>query len=99
MTYLNHFLDTLQSELPTICSDKDLVKHLPNIFKNPGTLHRMRARGQAPAFFAIEPNIYYLREDVVCWLRERYQGKEILIPQVKIKRAIRKKRQTSGVQR
>jgi len=75
MTHLNQFLEVLKEELPEICSDKNLVEHLPDIFKNPGTLHRMRARGQAPAHFSIEPNIYYLRDDVVCWLRSRYQSK------------------------
>jgi len=76
MTHLNQFLEVLKEELPEICADKNLVEHLPNIFKNPCTLHRMRARGQAPAHFSIEPNIYYLRDDVVSWLRSRYKNNE-----------------------
>jgi len=76
MTHLDQFLDALKTRLPAICTDKDLVEHLPNIFKNPATATRMRARGQTPAYFSIAPNIYYLREDVIAWLRGRYQ-KEI----------------------
>jgi hypothetical protein len=77
MSYLNQFLEVLKAELPAICADKDLVEHLPNIFKSLSTVHRMRYRGQVPAYFSIEPNIYYLRDDVICWLRERYQSKEV----------------------
>lgn len=73
---LDKFLDVLNTELPPICADKDLVKHLPNIFKNTGTLTRMRARGETPSHFYIAPNIYYLRDDVISWLRDRYQTKE-----------------------
>ena len=65
MTHLDKFLDILKIELPDICSDKDLVEHLPDIFKNPCTLTRMRSRGQTPAYFSIDPNIYYLKEDVI----------------------------------
>lgn len=75
--YLNQFLEFLKSELPVICSDKDLVEHLPNIFKNPCALTRMRSRKQAPPHFSIHPHIYYLRDDVISWLRERYQSEEL----------------------
>lgn len=72
MSHLDQFLSSLSAGLPDICSDKDLVNHLPNIFKNHCTLTRMRSRGQTPAYFSISPNIYYLKEDVISWLRSRY---------------------------
>jgi hypothetical protein len=75
MSHLDQFLSTLSTELPNVCSDKDLVNRLPNIFKNHCTLTRMRSRGQTPAYFSIEPNIYYLKEDVISWLRSRYNTK------------------------
>ena len=65
MTHLDKFLDILKIELPDICSNKDLVEHLQNILKKPCTLTRMRSRGQTPAYFSIDPNIYYLKEDVI----------------------------------
>lgn len=70
--HLDEFLEELKVSLPEVCADKNLVERLPNIFKNPGTLHRMRARGQAPAHFFIYPNVYYLRDDVLDWIRTRY---------------------------
>jgi len=76
--HLDQFLEDLKTELPDICADKDLVDALPHIFKNPCTLTRMRARGQTPAYFSIDPNIYYLRADVLTWLRSRYQSSEEL---------------------
>lgn len=75
MTHLNQFLEVLETKLPEVCADKNLVDNLPFIFKNPGTLHRMRARGQSPTYFFIDPNFYYLRKDVLDWLRSRYQIK------------------------
>ena len=74
--HLNHFLEILQTELPEICADKDLVEHLPNIFKSLPTIHRMRQRGQVPAYFSISPNYYYLKNDVLAWLRERYKNEK-----------------------
>lgn len=83
MSHIENFLEALDAELPDICADKDLVEHLPNIFKSLSTVHRMRYRGQVPPYFSIEPNIYYLREDVICWLRSRYQGNEESLSQEK----------------
>jgi hypothetical protein len=74
MTYLERFLDSLKTVLPEICTDKDLVSHVPNIFKSLPTVHRMRQRKQVPAHFSVEPNFYYLRDDVICWLQECYKG-------------------------
>jgi Protein of unknown function (DUF551) len=71
---LNQFLETLRSELPQICADRDLITYLPDIFRNSSNLSRMRARGQTPPYFSIQPHIYYLRDDVLSWLRERYQN-------------------------
>ncbi len=73
MSNIEKYLNSLQKKLPEICSDRDLVNNLPEIFKNPGTLTRMRARGQTPSYFSIDPNIYYLRDDVINWLRERHK--------------------------
>jgi len=83
MSHLEKFLEVLNAELPDICADKDLVEHLPNIFKSLSTVHRMRYRGQVPPHFSIEPNIYYLREDVVDWLRSQYKVDEVDLSQVK----------------
>lgn len=99
MTHLNQFLEALKAELPEICADKDLVEHLPNIFKNPGTLTRMRQRGQVPSYFSISPNVYYLRDDVICWLRERYQNKEVSMSQVEKKKPCRSKKELCGAKR
>ena len=75
MSYLNQFLNVLEVELPEICSDKDLVEQLPDIFKSLSIIHRMRYRGQTPPYFSIEPNIYYLKGDVLSWLKSRYNTK------------------------
>ena len=83
MTHLAYFLETLKTELPEVCADKDLIDRLPNIFKSLSSIHRMRARGQVPPHFIIDPYIYYLKEDVLAWLRSRYQ-----CPSVKVDRAI-----------
>lgn len=80
MSYLDQFLSTLSEELPDVCSDKHLVNHLPDIFKNPCTLTRMRSRDQTPPYFFIAPNFYYLKEDVIHWLRSRYNAKGEPIP-------------------
>lgn len=77
MTNLNQFLEAIKAGLPEICADKDLVEHLPDIFRNPCNLTRMRARGQTPPYFHVPPHVHYLRDDVICWLRERYQGEAI----------------------
>jgi hypothetical protein len=50
----------------------------------------MRARGQSPAFFHVQPHIHYLREDVICWLRERYQSKETVTPIPKKKKPLKR---------
>lgn len=44
------------------------------IFRNPSALSRMRTRGESPPHFAIRPNYYYLRDDIVKWLQDKYQG-------------------------
>ena len=73
MSNLNKFLTTLERDLPKVCADKDLVDSLPTVFKNSPTLTRMRARGETPPYFFIKPNFHYLREDVINWLKSRYQ--------------------------
>jgi hypothetical protein len=73
MTYLDRFLGCLEKELPEICTDKILVERLPDIFRSLSSIHRMRTRRQTPAYFFIEPNYFYLKSDVLNWLRERYQ--------------------------
>jgi hypothetical protein len=76
MTHLDRFLDSLKTVLPEMCTDRDLVLHVPNIFKSLPTIHRMRLRGQVPPHFYVEPNYYYLRDEVVCWIHSKYQHKE-----------------------
>lgn len=87
MTNLDQFLDDLSDSLPEICVDKDLVTRLPDIFRNPPNLNRMRSRKQAPKHFYIHPHYYYLKADVISWLREKYQisGKRrgIVHPEIK----------------
>lgn len=75
--HLNQFLENLKVKLPEVCSDRDLVEHLPDIFKNQCSLSRMRTRGQTPPYFLVPPHVHYLREDIICWLRDRYQGEAI----------------------
>lgn len=76
MSHLDDFLELLQASLPEICRDADLVKCLPAIFKNPCNLTRMRYRKQAPKYFYIYPQYYYLKSDVIDWFKEKYQGNQ-----------------------
>lgn len=76
--HLNQFLESLKSNLPPICADKDLIEHLPNIFRNTSNISRMRSRGQIPSYFLIEPHVHYLRDDVINWFRDKYQIKDDL---------------------
>jgi hypothetical protein len=78
VVYLNQFLKNLNASLPEICRDSDLIKYLPNIFKNPCSITRMRARKQTPKHFYIHPHYFYLRDDVIAWLKEKYQSCESL---------------------
>jgi len=73
---LDLFLDNLRERLPEICTDKDLVAHVPNIFRSLPTIHRRRKKMLVPTFFFIDPFFYYLREDVISWIRSKYEGKE-----------------------
>ncbi len=75
---LNQFLEDLRDALPSICMDKDLIECVPDIFRNPSNLSRMRARKQAPKHFLVIPHYYYLRDDVIDWLKEKYQSNESL---------------------
>jgi hypothetical protein len=72
MTHLDHFLDRLQTSLPEICRDADLVTYIPDIFRNACNLTRMRARKQSPKYFYIDPHYYYLKADVIDWLKNSY---------------------------
>jgi hypothetical protein len=74
--HLDRFLDGLKTALPEVCTDADLIAHLPNFFKSPATLNRLRSQGQCPPFFSVHPHIYYLRSDVLQWLKDKYQVKE-----------------------
>ena len=82
MSPLEQFLSELEELLPEICTDKDLIDLLPDIFKNPSALHRMRARGQTPEYFFIAPYFYYLRGNIISWLRSRHQCNDTTHPQV-----------------
>lgn len=72
--HLNKFLDTLKDSLPAICVDKDLIQHMPNFFKSAVSITRLRAQGQCPPYFYIAPHVLYLRDDILCWVKERYRG-------------------------
>lgn len=74
MNHIDNFLSDLNANLPAICTDKDLVNSLPDIFKSHGSLVRMRQRGEVPHHFYISPNIYYLKEDVLEFLKKRYSA-------------------------
>lgn len=87
MSHLDQFLSALSAELPDVCSDKDLINQLPNIFKNHCTLTRMRSRGQTPAYFFIGPNFYYLKEEVISWMRSKYKSKNESMVEVDENRA------------
>lgn len=84
--HINKFLDVLESKLPEICSDRDLVLHLPNFFKSACTITRLRSQGRCPPHFYVQPHIYYLRDDVLCWLREQYKEQKIKAPLQDIKK-------------
>lgn len=70
---LDNFLNTLKTELPPICTSKDLIRHVPVIFKNEASLTRMRAQGISPPYFRVPPHIHFLRDDVIAWLKGQYQ--------------------------
>jgi hypothetical protein len=71
---LDEFLESLKQKLPEIVSDKDLVSIAPDIFKSPSTLSRLRASKSAPAhFFLSKSHVRYLRDDILNWMRHRYQ--------------------------
>jgi hypothetical protein len=71
---LKRFLDGLKTALPEVCTDADLIAHLPNFFKSPATMNRLRNQGKSPKFFSVFPHIYYLRDDVLDWLIDKYHG-------------------------
>jgi|GEM_PF-1837148 len=71
-SHIEQFLKVLETELPPICADKDLIEVLPDIFRNVSNLTRMRARGQTPPYFHVQPHIHYLRNDVIDWLKNSY---------------------------
>lgn len=54
--------------------DKDLIDSLPEIFRSHATLTRMRKLQQAPGHFYVKPNVYYLKKDVMEWLKKRYSA-------------------------
>jgi hypothetical protein len=73
MTILDQFLETIESKLPEILSDKDLIHNVPEFFKSPSALSRLRSQKQSPAHFSISPScVRYLRADVIAWLKNRY---------------------------
>ena len=80
MHNMETFLGDLRNKLPEVCADRDLVQQLPSIFRSHCTLTRLRAQGKAPPHFTVTPNVYYLRDDVLSWLRSVYTTKnEILV--------------------
>jgi len=81
--HINKFLDILKSKLPEICTDKDLVLQLPSFFKSPCTITRLRSQGRCPPHFYVKPHIYYLKDDVIAWLKEQYKPSERSIQPVK----------------
>lgn len=74
MSHLQDFLESIKTNLPEISTEKDLVLHIPCIFRSLATVHRMRKRKQVPSHLFIEPNFYYLKGDVIDWLRAWYQN-------------------------
>jgi tRNA(His) 5'-end guanylyltransferase len=73
-TSLDQFLKTLESTLPEILSDKDLVSSIPQIFKSASSLSRLRTSKESPPHFYISSAcIRYLKKDILDWLRSRYQ--------------------------
>lgn len=85
--HLNKFLDVLKNELPEICADKDLVEYLPNFFKNPTAITRLRSQGRCPPYFHVPPHIVYLRDDILGWLREIYKQAAPVKPTAQQKRS------------
>lgn len=73
MSYVDQFLSMLSADLPDICTDRDLIATLPSVFKTHSTLTRMRAKGEAPSHFSFPPYHYYLKVEILCWLKSRYR--------------------------
>lgn len=68
---IENFLQTLEEQLPNICSSQDLIKF--RIYLTESGLSRARSRGLSPKFIKF-PNrrIIYLKSDVLAWMRELY---------------------------
>ena len=73
-TSLDQYLETIESKLPTLSCDRDLVSIAPEIFKSPSSLSRLRSNREGPPHFNINSTrIIYLKKEVLDWLRSRYQ--------------------------
>jgi hypothetical protein len=72
MTLLVDFIDNLNQRLPDVCTDKDLIQTIPSVFKSASTLNRMREKNIAPPHFFIKPNYYYLKGEVVSWIKSKH---------------------------
>ena len=74
---LNKFLEKVAKALPEICADLDLVEIVPTIFRSPANMSRLRLQNQSPRYFSIRKRFFYLREDVVEWLKNQYSDTNI----------------------
>lgn len=72
MLILSDFISALNDKLPDICTERDLIQTIPLVFKSHATLTRMRERNLAPPHFYIEPNYYYLKGEVISWIKSKH---------------------------
>ena len=72
------YLDKLSSDLPEVCSETDLVKYFPDIFKSTRMVHRMRHRGETPTHFFLKSNRYFLKSEIISWLKSRDDSQQHL---------------------
>lgn len=68
---IENFLQTLEEQLPDICSSNDLIKF--RLYLTESGLSRARAKGLSPKFIKF-PNrrVIYLKSDILAWVRGIY---------------------------
>lgn len=74
MQAIDQFVNDLESKLPPICTDADLIQL--GLVSAP-TLCRIRKGGNGPAYLRIRRKIIYLRSDILTWVRSSYFNNKI----------------------
>ena len=74
---LKKYIKNLLEKLPDVCADRDLMEHVPNIFKSLSTIHRMRRRNEIPNHFQVGKFFFYYKEDVTDWIISKYMRRDV----------------------